>query len=95
MSSEATNTLLSELLSDGADVHRCAAARALGKIGHPAAVDPLLNALLDEDPDVRAIVITGAIRSKFPSRIHASAMAKVSTIARRGSRLGPLPPAKY
>ena len=45
--------LLSELLSDGVDIHRCLAAQALGHIGAPATVPPLIDALLDEDEDVR------------------------------------------
>ncbi len=44
---------LSELLRGGIDVHRCAAAAALGRIGDPRSVDVLIEALLDEDPDVR------------------------------------------
>ncbi|MCP4383104.1 MAG: hypothetical protein GY798_17060 [Hyphomicrobiales bacterium] len=45
--------VLKGILSDGNDVHRCLAARALGRIGAPAAVEPLIAALLDEDEDVR------------------------------------------
>ena len=45
--------VLSGILGDGSDVHRCLAARALGRIGAPAAVQPLIAALLDEDEDVR------------------------------------------
>ncbi len=45
---------LTELLTDGIDVHRCAAARALGSMGLPESSAPLVKALLDEDPDVRA-----------------------------------------
>jgi len=45
---------LTELLTDGIDVHRCAAARALGSMGLPESTGPLVQALLDEDPDVRA-----------------------------------------
>ncbi len=44
---------LGEILSDGADLHRCLAARASGSIGAPASVEPLIAALLDEDEDVR------------------------------------------
>ncbi|MDP6882916.1 MAG: HEAT repeat domain-containing protein [Rhodospirillales bacterium] len=47
---------LSAILSDGADVHRCLAAQALGRIGAPTAVQPLIAALLDEDEDVRTDV---------------------------------------
>jgi len=45
---------LTEILTDGIDVHRCAAARALGSMGLPESTGPLVQALLDEDPDVRA-----------------------------------------
>lgn len=49
---------LSEILKDGVDVHRCAAARALGVIGGRKATSDLVAALLDEDPDVRSDVAT-------------------------------------
>ena len=45
--------VLNQILSDGIDVHRCLAAKASGRIGAPAAVQPLIAALLDEDEDVR------------------------------------------
>lgn len=45
--------ILSGILGDGVDIHRCLAAQALGRIGSEAAVDPLIEALLDEDEDVR------------------------------------------
>lgn len=45
--------VLSEILGNGVDVHRCAAARALGKIASPGANEILVKSLLDEDPDVR------------------------------------------
>jgi HEAT repeat protein len=44
---------LSEILQSGTDIHRCAAARALGRTGARGAVETLCGALLDEDPDVR------------------------------------------
>lgn len=43
----------SAILSAGADVHRCAAARVLGQIGTAQSVEALTKSLLDEDPDVR------------------------------------------
>lgn len=45
--------VLTSILTDGVDVHRCAAARALGSMGLPESSGPLVKALLDEDPDVR------------------------------------------
>ncbi len=44
---------LSDVLENGIDVHRCAAARALGTMGATGAKDVLIKALLDEDADVR------------------------------------------
>ena len=44
---------LGEILASGIDVHRCAAARALGQADTPGARAALRAALLDEDPDVR------------------------------------------
>lgn len=44
---------LCDILRNGADVHRTVAAQALGTIGRPDGVPALLDALLDEDPDVR------------------------------------------
>ena len=41
-------------LRDGEDVIRCAAARALGALGDQRSAPALVDALLDEDPDVRA-----------------------------------------
>lgn len=53
MKSEAIK-VCSAILSEGVDVHRCAAARVLGQIGTPEAVATLVKSLLDEDPDVRS-----------------------------------------
>lgn len=44
---------LARILHDGIDVHRCMAARALGRMDQPEAVEALVEALLDEDEDVR------------------------------------------
>lgn len=46
--------VLGEVLNAGVDIHRCQAAKALGKIGAADAVQPLIGALLDEDEDVRS-----------------------------------------
>jgi HEAT repeat protein len=51
--SDDVRQMLSEILGEGVDVHRCLAAQALGRIGDAGAVDPLIKALLDEDEDVR------------------------------------------
>lgn len=47
---------LSSILRDGIDTHRCLAAQALGRIHplQPETVDALIDALIDEDEDVRA-----------------------------------------
>ncbi len=52
MKSRATEAFR-EILEGGADVHRCAAARALASVGGPQSVAILTKSLLDEDPDVR------------------------------------------
>jgi len=44
---------LRDVLRGGNDIHRCAAAQALGRIGDAAARDALIEALRDEDVDVR------------------------------------------
>jgi len=56
MTKSEVSSVLSKILLDGVDVHRCAAARALGRIADPRSIDALKKALLDEDPDVRADV---------------------------------------
>ncbi|HID05994.1 MAG TPA: hypothetical protein EYP10_02480, partial [Armatimonadetes bacterium] len=58
---------LSGLLNDGIDVHRCAAARALGVIAGPQATAVLVEALMDEDPDVRVDVATALAGINDPS----------------------------
>ena len=54
MTNPNVSRVLSEILLEGVDVHRCAAARALGQIADPRSAGALMKALLDEDPDVRA-----------------------------------------
>ena len=44
---------LCRVLKDGIDIHRCQAARGLGRIAAVEAVPALIEALLDEDEDVR------------------------------------------
>lgn len=44
---------LCAILCHGIDIHRCQAARSLGRIGDRRAVPALMGALLDEDEDVR------------------------------------------
>jgi HEAT repeat protein len=50
---DAVRQVLGGILGDGIDVHRCLAAKALGRIGGSGAAQPLIGALLDEDEDVR------------------------------------------
>ena len=45
---------LCQITREGMDIHRCIAARALGRIGDDAASETLIAALMDEDEDVRA-----------------------------------------
>ena len=56
--SEAAVAALCRVLSDGADVHRCLAAGALGALGGRAAADALITALVDADEDVRVDAAT-------------------------------------
>jgi len=51
--SGAVSDALCGILADGVDVHRCLAAKALGRIGGASARQSLIGALLDEDTDVR------------------------------------------
>ncbi len=57
---------LSEVLQNGVDVHRCFAAKALGEIAEPQSVDSLVQALLDEDEDVRTDVANALARIGDP-----------------------------
>jgi len=50
---------LSNILESGVDIHRCAAAQALSQIAYPGTSAVFQKALLDEDEDVRADVVTG------------------------------------
>ncbi|HGG05672.1 MAG TPA: hypothetical protein ENK28_09465, partial [Aliiroseovarius sp.] len=58
---------LSAILSDGIDVHRCAAARALGVLRTQAATEKLVASLLDEDPDVRVDAATALATINDPA----------------------------
>lgn len=52
---------LTAILADGIDIHRCQAARALGRIAGSSAIKPLTAALLDEDSDVRTDAATALV----------------------------------
>ncbi len=66
MRHEAERTL-SEILTSGIDVHRCAAARALGVVASGTARDHLVAALLDQDPDVRVDAATALAELADPA----------------------------
>ncbi|MCP5088359.1 MAG: hypothetical protein GY952_16330 [Rhodobacteraceae bacterium] len=51
---DAVCNALHEIVSEGIDVHRCLASKALGRIGTSNSVPTLITALLDEDEDVRS-----------------------------------------
>ncbi len=59
--------VLCGIARDGVDVHRAVAVQALGRIGHPAAVDTLIGALFDEDEDVRTDAATALARLGDPT----------------------------
>jgi hypothetical protein len=46
---EPVSNKLCQVLATSVDVHRCLAAQALGRIGHPSSIEALIAALLDED----------------------------------------------
>lgn len=54
-------------LREGEDLVRCAAARALGAIGDEAAAPVLVEALLDEDADVRVDAMAALVRCARPA----------------------------
>lgn len=58
---------LCQITRDGMDIHRCIAARALGRIGDDAASETLIAALLDEDEDVRADAAAGLVLISDPA----------------------------
>jgi HEAT repeat protein len=57
---------LTGVLRDGVDIHRCAAATALGQMEEHEAVDALIDALHDEDEDVRTDVAAALLRLGDP-----------------------------
>ena len=59
--------ILEEILCEGVDVHRCAAAGAIGKIKNPGASKALQKALLDEDEDVRTDAMTALAELADPA----------------------------
>jgi HEAT repeat protein len=65
MKTQATQKLV-EILTDGIDVHRCAAARALGQVSQSDTTAALVAALMDEDPDVRVDAATALGQVKDP-----------------------------
>ena len=61
---DAVSAALGRVVREGAATQRCLAARALGRIGRPGSTEPLVEALLDADEDVRADA-AGAL-GRFP-----------------------------
>jgi len=57
---------LSDILLNGIDIHRCAAATALGKIAYPGSSAVLKQALLDQDEDVRVDVVAALLDLEDP-----------------------------
>ncbi len=72
------NQALSSILRDGVDIHRCAAAQALGAIGNTASVDILIEALLDEDEDVRPAAARRPTKSASATTIWSVAIPSAS-----------------
>ena len=66
MKTKVTNRLCA-LLNEGIDVHRCAAARALGAIRLPQSTSALVAALLDDDADVRNDAATALAEMQDPA----------------------------
>lgn len=57
---------LSDILENGVDIHRCAAAQGLSQISYPGTAAAFEKALLDEDEDVRADVVAGLVKIADP-----------------------------
>ena len=57
---------IAPFLSAPEDVIRCAAARALAALGGESAAAPLVDTLMDPDPDVRADAMTALVRCARP-----------------------------
>ncbi|MFQ5953967.1 MAG: HEAT repeat domain-containing protein [Kiloniellales bacterium] len=57
---------LCRVLGEGIDMHRCLAARVLGRIGDPGGVEALIAALLDQDEDVRTDAAAALARMAPP-----------------------------
>jgi HEAT repeat protein len=67
--------VIARLLREGDELIRCAAARALGALGDSEAASSLVEALLDEDPDVRTDAmeaLTGCARPEDAEAIRRS-----------------------
>lgn len=60
-----------KMLRDSKPSHRCEAARALGEIGGPRAVDPLLKALADDVSSVRTDAATSLGNIRDPKAVDA------------------------
>ncbi len=58
---------LSNMLSDGIDIHRCVAATAIAKLNQPKSFEVLEKGLIDEDEDVRSDVVDALVMIEDPS----------------------------